>query len=90
MSGVLFAEGKHLIMGCATFLEVIQQHIMTTNNPGGNLTNSNLEQVGVLIQGDVANNLYDLRDCILSALSDNIATVSCNHKGALTSDCVGT
>ena len=89
MGRVLFAEGKDPIMWYATFLEDIQQHIMTTNNLGGNLTNSNLELAGVLAQADVANNLYDLCNSTFSNLNDNIAAVSCNYKGALTSYHVG-
>ena len=86
---MLFAEGKHEIMWCTTFLDDIQQHIMTTENPGGNLTNSDLEQAGVLAQADIVNNLYDLHDCTLSILNDNIAAVSHNHKEALTSNHAG-
>ena len=90
MGGVLFANGKHLIMWHITFLEDIQQCIVTTDNPGGDLTNSNLEQAGVLAQADVTNNLCDLHDCTLSTLNNNITAVSHNHKGALTSDQAGT
>ena len=86
MGGVLFTKGKHLIMRHATFPEDIQQCIMTTDNPGGDLTNSNLEQAGVLTQANVANNLYDLCNHALSTLNDNIAAISCNCKGALTSN----
>ena len=89
MGGVLFANEKHPIMWCATFLEDIQQCIVTTNNPGGDLTNSNLEQVGVLAQANIANNLFDLCDHTFSTLKDNIAAISHNHKGALTSNCAG-
>ena len=90
IGGVLFAKGKHPIMWCATFLDDIQQCIMTTENAGGDLTNSDLEHAGVLAQADVANNLYSLCDHTLSTLNNNIGAVSRNQKGALTSDCAGT
>ena len=58
MGGILFAEGKHPIMWYITFPEDIQQCIMSTDNPTGDLvTNSNLEQAGVLAQADITNNL---------------------------------
>ena len=89
MGGVLFAEGKHPIMWHAMFPDDIQQRMVTTENTAGDITNSNLEQVGVHAQADVVNNLYDLQDCTLTTLNDNVAAVSRNQKGALTSDHAG-
>ena len=89
MGGVLFTEGKHPIMWHTTFPDDIQQCMVTTENTAGDLTNSDLEQVGVIAQADVANNLYDLHDQMLSTLNDNTAAVSHNQKVALTSDCAG-
>ena len=59
MGGVHFAKGRHPIIWQTTFAEDIQQHIVTIKNLGGNLTNSDLEQAGVLIQANLANNLYN-------------------------------
>ena len=84
--GVLFAKGKHPIMWHMTFPYDIQQCMVTFENMAGDLTNSYLEQEGVLTQADIANNLYDLHDQTLTTLNDNIAAVSQNHKGALTSN----
>ena len=78
MGGVLFAKGKHPIMWQMTFLDDIQQHIVAIKNTAGDITNSNLEQAGVLAQADVTNNLYDLRDRTLTTLNDNITAVSRN------------
>jgi hypothetical protein len=89
MGGVLFAEGEALIMWRAQFPEDIQQWIVSSNNPTGDLTNSDLEQAGVLAQADIANTTYDLRDRRLATLNDNTAAVSRNRKGALTSDQAG-
>ena len=89
MGGVLFAEEKHPVMWCMTFPDDIQQCMVTIEITAGNITNSDLEQAGVLAQADVANNLYDLRDRTLATLNDNIAAVSRNRKGALTSDRAG-
>ena len=90
MGSVLFASSKHPMLWHMTFPEDIQQCIMTTDNPGGDLTNSDLEQTGVLAQANITNNLYDLHDHTLSTLNDNIAAGSHSHKGALTSDQAGT
>ena len=80
MGGVLFAEGKHPIMWHMTFPDDIQQHMVTIKNTAGNITNSSLEQAGVLAQANVANNLYDLHDRTLATLNDNIVAISQNHK----------
>ena len=74
----------------ATFPDDIQQCMVTTENMAGDLTNSSLEQAGVLAQANIPNNLYDLHDRTLSTLNDNIAAVSQNGKGTLTSDCAST
>ena len=89
MGGVLFAKGKHPIMWHVMFPDDIQQCMVTTENTAGDITNSDLEQAGVLAQADVVNNLYDLRDPTLATLNDNVAAISCNQKGALTSDHAG-
>ena len=81
---MLFAEGKHPIMWCTMFPDDIQQCMVTIKN-----TNSDLEQAGVLAQANVMNNLYDLCDRTLTTLNDNIAAVSWNRKGTLTSDHAG-
>ena len=89
MGGVLFAKGKHPIMWHAMLPDDIQQRMVTIENTAGDITNSDLEQAGVLTQANVVNNLYDLRDCTLATLNDNVAAVSRNQKGALTSDGAG-
>jgi hypothetical protein len=89
MGGVLFAEGEELIMWRAQFPEDIQARIVSFNNPARDLTNSNLEQAGVLTQADMANTIYDLWDQTLATLNNNTAAVSRNRKGAMTSDQAG-
>ena len=70
-----------------TFPADIQQRIREKmDNPSGDLTNSNLEQVGVLTQADVAASLYDLCELTLTTLNNNITAIACNQKGAITSD----
>ena len=78
MGGVLFAKGKHPVMWCTTFLDDIQQCMVTIESTAGDITNSDLEQAGVLAQADITNTLYDLRDCTLATLNDNITAISRN------------
>ena len=84
--GVLFAPGKPPAMWCTHFSEDIQQRIISTANTAGDLTNSDLEQAGVLAHADMATLLYDLQELTLVTLNDNVAAISWNHKGALTSN----
>ena len=64
----------------------IQSRLVSTENPTGDLTNSDLEQAGVLAQADVTNMVFDLCNRMLATLNDNIAAISHNKKGAITSD----
>ena len=86
MGGVLFAPGHPPTMWHATFPHDIRESIVSFNNPLGDITNSNLEQASILAQADVAASLYDLRELTLSTLNDNSTTISCNRKGAITSN----
>ena len=60
MGSVLFAPGYPATLWQTTFPADIQQHIISMDNPSGDLTNSDLEQAGVLAKADVAAFLYDL------------------------------
>ena len=86
MGGILFAPGHPPTLWHATFPPKIQQCIISVNNPLGDLTNSNLEQAGILTQANVAASLYDLRELTFATLNDNSATITQNWKGAITSD----
>ena len=70
----------------ASFPEDIQQCIVSTANTAGDLTNSDLEQACVLAQADMAMLLFDLWELTLATLNDNVATISQNCKGTITSD----
>jgi len=86
MGGVLFAEGHAPCLWRAPFPEDIQEHIVSFDNPHGDITNSDLEQAGVLAQADIANITFDLRDRTLATLNDNTAAISRNKKGTISSD----
>ena len=70
----------------APFLVDIQQRIVSFDNPHGDLTNSNLAQVGILAQADVANTTFDLRERTLAPLNNNTAVISRTKKGTISSD----
>ena len=78
MGGILFAPRHPLTLWCATFLPDIHAHIISFNNPGGDLTNSDLEQAGILAHANVATSLYNLQELMLSTLNDNSAAISWN------------
>jgi len=86
MGGVLFAEGQAPVLWRAPFPADIQHRIVSFDNPHGDITNSDLEQAGVLAQADVANTTFDLRECTLATLNDNTAAISRNKKGTISSD----
>ena len=86
MGGVLFAPRKPPAMWRVSFPVDIQCSIMSTNNTTGDLTNSDLEQAGVLTQADMATFLFDLQELTLATLNNNIAAISQNQKGSVTLD----
>ena len=86
MGGVLFAPRHPPTLWRAAFLPDIQACIVSFDSPKGDLTNSDLEQAGILAHADIATSLYDLRELTLSTLNDNSAAVSRNRKGAIMSD----
>ena len=86
MGGVLFAEGKQPLLWCAPFPPDIQACIVSTKNPNGDITNSDLEQAGVLAQANVMNMVCNLHDWMLATLNDNITAISCSKKRTITTD----
>ena len=86
MGGVLFAPGKPPAMWRASFPQDIQLRIVSTTNTAGDLTNSDLEQAAILAQADMATLLFDLQELTLVTLNDNVAAISRNSKGAITSN----
>ena len=68
MGSVLFALGHPPTLWCTTFPADIQQHIISIDNPSGDLTNSDLKQASVLALADVAASLYNLCKFTLATL----------------------
>jgi hypothetical protein len=84
MGGVVFALGQPPTLWQAAFLTDIQVRIVSTANHSGDITNSDLEQAGVLGQADVVACLFDLQELTLVTVNDNVAAVLRNQKGGIT------
>jgi len=84
MGGVLFCPGFAPLLWRAPFPTSVQNRLVSFANPHGDLTNSDLEQAGILAQANVATEQYDLRELTLATLCDNTAAVSRNRKGSIT------
>ena len=69
MRDILFALGHPPTLWHAAFPPEIQERLISFNNPSGDLTNSDLEQAGILAQADVAASLYDLWKLTLLTLN---------------------
>ena len=86
MGGVMFAPESPPVLWRFPFPADIQSELVSEDNMSGKLTNSDLEQTGVLAQAMVATTHCDLRERTLATLSDNTPAVSRFRKGAVTSD----
>ena len=86
MGGVFFAEGLPPKLWRAPYPPDIQAQVVSTDNPMGALTNSDLEQSALTVHHDVVCNAYDVRELTVSTCSDNTPAVSRLHKGSLTTD----
>jgi hypothetical protein len=64
---------------------VIASRLVSSDNPTGNITNSDLELAGSVAQLDVLSQQYDVREKTAHNSSDNVATVWWQRKGAVSS-----
>jgi hypothetical protein len=60
----------------------ISARLVSSSNPTGDITNIELELAASAAQADVLTQAFDVRSHPIHQLSDNSATVACNHKGA--------
>ena len=86
MGGVIFTQDGAPILWRAPFPHDIQSALVSDANPTGDITNSDLEQAGILAQADVACHAYDSREQTMGTLSDNTPAVSRFRKGSVTTD----
>ncbi len=89
MGGVFFAQDERPCVWRTPFPQDIQGEVVSDDNPSGRLTNSDLEQAGILGQLDVTTQRFDTRGQTTAVLSDNTPAVSRFHKKSMTSDQAG-
>lgn len=66
------------------FPSEITAQLATHNNPHGDLTNTDLELVGSLLQSEAAAHCYDLRERTHLQCTDNLGTMFWQRKGSTT------
>ena len=63
-----------------------QATLLSADHPSGTITNSDLEQVGVVCHSDILARQVDLRERTICTLSDNTAAVSRERRGSTSVD----
>jgi hypothetical protein len=66
------------------FPATVQQNLVSTTNPKGSVTNSDLEFAATIIQHDVVCHNYDVREKTLHTGTNNQATQAWHQKGSTT------
>jgi hypothetical protein len=64
------------------FAQEIQDALVSSNNMGRTITNSDLEQLALVCHPDVLTSHHDIREHTICALSDNTAAVSRDRRGS--------
>lgn len=85
MGGVWFTSTGPILWR-TPFPPFIQRRLVSDANPTGDLTNSDLEHVGVVAHADVLAQHSDVREATLSLLNDNITALSRSRRGSVTSE----
>ncbi len=86
MGGVYFdAEGNSFLWR-QPFADEISSRLVSTDNPEGSVTNSDLEQAGLLAQLSLMTSTHDTRYATIVNACDNTPAVSRASKGAVSSD----
>jgi hypothetical protein len=67
------------------FPEAIQYRLVTFDNPGGDINNSELEIAASVAQHDILAQSFDVREATIHNSSDNVATVWWQRKRATSS-----
>ena len=76
MGGVFFDVDGTPCVWRTPFPPEVQQRLVTVENPEGDITNSDLEQAGVICHLDVVANATDIRYCTVGVGCDNTPSVS--------------
>lgn len=68
------------------FPREVTEAVVSWANPTGALTNSDLEQAGLVCHPDILAQQHDLRERTICILSDNTAAISRDHRGSTSTD----
>jgi hypothetical protein len=84
MGGVWFHYANHTapLLWRSRFDPAITNNLVSATNKQGAITNSDLEQTGLVLQQDVLAQCYDIRECTVCALTDNTAALSRDQHGS--------
>jgi hypothetical protein len=83
-SAPLSVSSRAPLVWRAEFPPEVVRRLITTANPTGTITNSDLELAATIVQRDVAAHCYDIRERTISNGSDNISAVCWQRKGSTT------
>jgi len=81
---VYFATGHSPNVWRHPLPQHIVRQLVSSGNPSGDITNSNLEQATMVVQLDNIANSHDVRGATISNLMDNTPTLTRHFKGSTT------
>jgi hypothetical protein len=89
MGGVIFVHDQpsgqlHPILWRAPFPQAIQTDVVSSSNPTGSITNSDLELAGTIAHHDVLVHHVDCRERTIHTLTDNTPALAWQEKGSTT------
>ena len=88
MGGVWLPSAQHPLhppyVWLAPFPSSGQQALVSTDNPSGSITNSDLELVGTIAHEATLAVVHDLRHCTIATFSDNTPAVAWGNKASTT------
>ena len=84
MGGVYFDHQNHAYLWRFPFPDDIQRDLVSTDNPTGAVTNSDLDHAGMLAQVSLIASTHDVTYATISTASDNTPAVSRVSRGAVT------
>jgi hypothetical protein len=89
MGGVIFVPDRrtgqvHPLLWRAPFPTHVQRDIVSSANPAGSITNSDLELAGTIAQHDVLVHHVDCRERTIHTLTDNTPALAWQSKGSTT------
>ena len=86
MGGVYWDHTGRPYLWRVPFPSDVQSRLVSTDNPTGSITNSDLEHAGLIAQLDVQCTSHSTTYATICNLSDNTPAVSRVKKGAISSD----